>query len=175
MVYFELQTHPMQSLERNRSSLLLLDSLIRLFSLTTLDVDIKSAHHSQRLPISADPAFVTPPQTPPESPPNLPPEVPLSRAAIEHYQASIARAPTCNCNALCLAHSWPSVRAVAPSWAATPMWPESLSEAEFRKEECRRLVWASLMVTASMNSYVSVIEGIEKANLYIKDPDNVRI
>ena len=56
------------------------------------------------------------------------------------------------------------------------MWPTSLPEPELRKEECRRLVWASVMVTASLNAYNTahkIAEDIEKNKLWIKDPDNV--
>ena len=208
LVYFEVQSHPNHSYERGRSSLLLLDSLIRLFSLTTLDADLKVARDSLYTstavpppPVSipsnafnaipsftgpAQPGFFHSPganlfsagtsftatssccQRPSE--PIVPDNIALGLSTTPYSPST-----TCNCQALTLVHHCPSIRDIAPAWAGTLIWPDHVSEAEFRKEECRRVVWASVMVTASMNSYTAVLEDIENNALWIKDPSNVRV
>ncbi len=202
-------------MERGRSSLLLLDSLIRLFSLTTLDADLKEVcdalHTSTNAPstfpsippsqpsfpstampsymgtvepgpgffhspvanlFSAGPSFMAASSTAyctPPSEPLVPDNITLGSSTSPPPAGS-----TCNCFALSLGHNNPSIRGIAPSWAGTLIWPDHVSEGEFRKEECRRLVWASVMVTASMNSYSAVLEDVKKNALWIKDPRNVR-
>ncbi|KAI0754626.1 hypothetical protein C8Q80DRAFT_1266219 [Daedaleopsis nitida] len=207
IVYFEVQSHPLQSVDRHRSSLLLLDSLIRLFSLTTLDADIKRAAGAGLLPSTTsfpsqeDTGFPTsqPGYLPSTSamltgtaapgyfqtsvgqsflPPAGQVVVPAEPIVPDHIILGPSTAPpqtSCNCASLCLGHTFPSIRGIAPSWAGTLMWPENVSEGELRKEECRRLVWASVMITASMNSYTSVTEDIERSQLWIKDPGNYAI
>ncbi|TBU25488.1 hypothetical protein BD311DRAFT_764367 [Dichomitus squalens] len=212
IVYFELQSHPMRSTTRHRSSLLLLDSLIRLFSLTTLDADIKRAHTSNRpsvallnaagltssiseVPSNNNIPFYTSAHTPGffAQPSgvfplqqgvnfNLPPHAPPAHLVQPIVPDNMTLGPSttlhpvdCNCASLTLKAHWPGVSGIAPAWAGTLIWPENISEGEFRKEECRRLVWASVMVTASLNAYNSAhnIEAdIDKQKLWMKNPDN---
>ncbi len=194
-------------MERGRSSLLLLDSLIRLFSLTTLDADLKEvggALHTSTPPeqisfpssampsytgiaelgsgflqstpanlFSAGPSSMATSSTSSCTPPCEPLAFPDNTTAGSFTSPPVAGS-TCNCFNLSLGHNNPSIRGIAPSWVGTLIWPENVSEGEFRKEECRRLVWASVMVTASMNSYSAVLEDVEKNALWIKDPQNVR-
>ncbi|KAH9924623.1 uncharacterized protein BXZ73DRAFT_91217 [Epithele typhae] len=160
LAYFELQAHPGQSLERHRSSLVLLDSLVRLFSLTTLDADILGTHFTSRIPVASDPNYMPADFLACADPLYMQPEMIRSRP------------PKCNCQDLTIGRSWPSVRGIAPSWMGTPMWPDGFSEAEFRKEECRRLVWASVALTASMNSYVAVLDISTPAPLWLKNPEH---
>ncbi|RPD56159.1 hypothetical protein L227DRAFT_508824 [Lentinus tigrinus ALCF2SS1-6] len=210
IVYFEVQSHPNHTIERGRSSLLLLDSLIRLFSLTTLDADLNhvrnpmytSSTTTPVVPSVAEPApftysampsfpgtaqpgfynspvtnlfparhtFMAAPSTAQYTPPSeslIPDNLTMCPSLTPQSVNS-----TCNCVALSLGHNCPSIRDVAPAWAGTLIWPENVSEGEFRKEECRRLVWASVMVTASMNSYTAVLEDIQHNALWIKDPSN---
>ncbi|KAI0761983.1 hypothetical protein BD413DRAFT_606933 [Trametes elegans] len=207
IAYFELQSHPLHSIERGRSSLLLLDSLIRLFSLTTLDADLLRAKSSSAgssgiasasgavpsnsgfIPAGATfPSIpgVTPSRTaftpfmsqtharhlhartPPQTSPNIPDNITLG--------PSTSPLPAqCTCTEFTISHHWPSVHGLAPSWQGTLMWPTGLAEGDFQKEECRRLVWAAVMLTASLNSYTSVIEDIENHKLSIKDPRNFTI
>ena len=56
------------------------------------------------------------------------------------------------------------------------MWPEGLSEGEFRRDECRRIVWSSIMAVANLNAYTvavpdSLIAGFEK--LLVREPEKV--
>ncbi|EJF61015.1 hypothetical protein DICSQDRAFT_106672 [Dichomitus squalens LYAD-421 SS1] len=210
IVYFELQSHPMRSASRHRSSLLLLDSLIRLFSLTTLDADIKRAHTFNRPSVAllnaagltssvsdvpSNEPFHTGVHTPGlfaqlssafplqqgvnlDPLPHAPPEHVVQPIAPENttLDPSTTLPPVgCNCASLMLQTHWPSISGVAPAWAGTLIWPKNISEGEFRKEECRRLVWSSVMITASLNAYNSAhnIEAdIDKQKLWIKDTDS---
>lgn len=205
MAYFELQSHPKKSVERGRSAMLLLDSLIRLFSLTTLDADIKRAYTANRPTMvyqnavavgytsSADALTSTIDIPGPDTidifsgisdvfvpRPSLPLNLtaPVSSLVPDNMTLGPSTTPPvggCNCNSLTLEKSWPGVSVIAPSWAGTLIWPENLSDGEFKKEECRRLVWASVMVTASLNSYDTtndIVDDIQKNQLWIKNPEN---
>ncbi|KAI1789410.1 hypothetical protein LXA43DRAFT_1075379 [Ganoderma leucocontextum] len=209
MAYFELQAHPKKSIERDRSAMLLLDSLIRLFSLTTLDSDIKSAYTANRpsmvsqnsagyitsvgdmtsiagLPGTNIPdsfsqpsdSFRLHPRVYPSRPPNTGSRVPVEPLVPDNMTLGPSTTPPtgeCNCGSLTLEKNWPGVHAIAPDWAGTLIWPEDLQDGEFKKEECRRLVWASVMVTASLNAYNStsnVVHDIQKNQLWIKNPEN---
>ena len=174
LAYYEIQVHPYQTWERNRSSFLLLDSLIRLFSLTTLDADLPGARFS---------LFALQNTTPPTVNSSL--DVREVAELITNGSASILPpdplshhhpGPTgagCSCAQFTLRQQWPVVLAVAPLWEATAMWPSRFTEGEIRKEECRRLVWSSVMLAAGHNSYTSARFDAEKADLYIKHYDNV--
>ncbi|TBU37373.1 hypothetical protein BD309DRAFT_1063742 [Dichomitus squalens] len=212
IVYFELQCHPMRSATRHRSSLLLLDSLIRLFSLTTLDADIKGTHTSERPSVASLNAtgltasinkiapndkmqFHTGAHTPGffaqlsgasplqsgfdhHAQPIVPPPHLVQSIVPDNMTPGLSSTPllpNCNCASLTLEMGWPGVSGIAPAWGGTLIWPENISEGEFRKEECRRLVWATVMITASLNAYNSVdniAADIDKQKLWIKDPDN---
>ncbi|OJT02079.1 hypothetical protein TRAPUB_7495 [Trametes pubescens] len=200
IAYFEMQSHPLHSEERGRSSLLLLDSLFRVFNMTTLDADLVQAHASERARgVPAMNGFASVPPgpsldnafTPREatfspfsglgtSPaPNLaylPAPDPLNEPITpDHINLGPSTAPSsgsCNCAKLTISHHWPSVEGMAPGWVGTMMWPTGLSEGEFRKEECRRLVWSSVMLTASLNSYSSVLDDFDRTKLCINEPRN---
>ncbi|KAI0655607.1 hypothetical protein C8Q70DRAFT_423051 [Cubamyces menziesii] len=173
LAYYEIQVHPYQTWERNRSSFLLLDSLIRLFSLTTLDADLPGARFSLFALQNTTPPTVNSSLDVREvaelitngSASILPPD-PLS-----HHQPGPTGAG-CSCAQFTLRQQWPVVLAVAPLWEATAMWPSRFTEGEIRKEECRRLVWSSVMLAAGHNSYTSARFDAEKADLYIKHYDN---
>ncbi len=205
MAYFELQSHPKKSVERGRSAMLLLDSLIRLFSLTTLDADIKLAHTANRPSmVSQNAATFTPSVSDitsmsglqgadtldifstlgdgfllqPSTLTNAAPYLSVEPLVLDNMTLGPSTTPPtgeCNCGSLALENSWPGVQTIAPAWTGTLMWPENLSDGEFKKEECRRLVWASVMVTASLNAYSStntVVDDIQKNQLWIKNPEN---
>ena len=81
----------------------------------------------------------------------------------------------CNCLALSLGHNWPSVHNLAPSWRTTMMWPENLSEADFRREECRRLVWGSVMLIANLYAYAAATpdSALEIGPVFAREPEVV--
>ncbi|PIL35206.1 transcription factor [Ganoderma sinense ZZ0214-1] len=203
MTYFELQSHPKKSVERGRSAMLLLDSLIRLFSLTTLDSDVKRAYTTNRPSmVSQNAAQYDPPMNDmapmgglsttnhidillsqaglqPNPPPSAASHVPVEPLIPDNMTLGPATASSplsgCTCGSLTLEKNWPGVNAIAPTWAGTLVWPENLPDGEFKKEECRRLVWASVMITASLNAYSStndIVGDIHKNQLWIKNPEN---
>ena len=214
IVFFEMHTHPKQTFDRSRSSLLLVDSLLRLFGLTRIDEDQKPRGLSPYAVIQpegynpvAHMGFVPPQQsanfnwstgTPGTNPmpfqpfqaqPFVPPlnasssfadGVPTGpcHAQHQHNHPSASQGVGCNCLDFSLGQNWPSVNAFAPSWRGTEMWPEGLSEGEFRREECRRIVWSSVMAVANLNAYTvavpdSLIAGFE--TLLVRQPEKVSV
>ncbi|KAI9060849.1 hypothetical protein FKP32DRAFT_1687389 [Trametes sanguinea] len=160
LAYFEIQVHPEQSWERNRSSFVLLDSLIRLFSLTTLDADVPHSHFSlfemhKGLALAPSQALQL-----------AQPGLPGQDIAVLPVEA------VCSCAHYTLGKQWPGVLELAPLWESTVMWPPDASEGELRKEEGRRLVWSSVMLAAAHNSYTSARADVDNADLYIKHYEN---
>ncbi|KAI0633373.1 hypothetical protein C8Q77DRAFT_1114598 [Trametes polyzona] len=251
ILYFELNTHPAQAWERTQSALLLLDSLVRLFSLTNLDIGRKRIGHGgvgnvggTAYPLSGQPHVTLNPPTAPVFYPHSQSHIPLmypsgnfmpqppsqdqffpqpnphafeqpvtnpfyvSNYPNEDLYASHAPVPPshtpagfsgqshgggggnnntgpprthptgerykCNCAEYSLGRNWPSVRDFAPSWATTLKWPENMTEAEFQREECRRMIWSSVAMVANMNAYASVNpEGLtETVKLFVREYEN---
>ena len=79
----------------------------------------------------------------------------------------------CGCQTYSLGYHWPLVRELAPQWTMMPMWPKNVGEGEMQKEECRRLVWATVMLTATHNTKTTAGTDWEPQHLWIKDPSNV--
>ncbi|KAI0671085.1 hypothetical protein C8Q78DRAFT_974078 [Trametes maxima] len=213
IAYFEMQSDPLQIVDRNRSSLFLLDSLMRLFSLTTLDADLKNTRAapptthihqpSSFAPMPSADAFLhattstptrssfspldwigsSPAQNPTFSarPPSIPNAqvIPPTLAYVPDHMtlgpSTSPSPPRCNCAQFSLQSNWPSVLGFAPSLAGTVMWPTGVSEGELRKEESRRLVWSTVIMTASLNSYTSAREDVKRLRLSIKDPRNYAV
>ncbi|KAH9917688.1 uncharacterized protein BXZ73DRAFT_53282 [Epithele typhae] len=196
LAVFELQAHPKASTQRTRSVFDVLDSLIRSLGLTTLDAD--DPRTSIFLP-GAVPVVPSPPPTPqpdfgidldtlglPSMMQQLPTTpylyVPATPSPTAHY----VRIPGtlhiryetpvekwhCGCELYSLNVAWPRVNEVAPTLANMPMWLEDVSEGEQLKEECRRLVWATVMLTASHNTKSTAGTDVEPQHLWIKDPAN---
>ncbi|KAI0822887.1 hypothetical protein BC628DRAFT_1326032 [Trametes gibbosa] len=188
LAFFEIQAHPQLSIYRTRSGMTSLDALIRCLSLTTLDVDDSRAT-----------VFV--PRAVPVVPNNAPtvtPPVPLldlwTSAVTPHADISephIHPLPVgstgpsaaintplapgkwrCGCEAYSLGSQWPLVRDLAPQWSEMPMWPKDLSAGEMLKEECRRLVWSSVMLAATQNTKTTAGTDWETQHLWMKDPSN---
>ncbi|KAI8993760.1 hypothetical protein BD414DRAFT_480378 [Trametes punicea] len=239
LLYFELNAHPRQSSDRTQSALTLLDSLVRLFSLTTIDAGyqrvggpplISSGHGFATQPIvgmntaasivesySAQPeigmqSFLSLAFSPsgqgqfapqPDSHAFEPPiynsfytNTPLNRSSLpQGIQFAVSgppsifpginhsfRGPThpdrpksgCDCAQFSLGNNWSPVREYAPTWSSSIMWPMGLSEAEFRKEECRRLVWGSVMMIAGLNAYASITPDgvIQTSGIFVREHEN---
>lgn len=81
--------------------------------------------------------------------------------------------PSCNCRTFTLGHTWPMVREFAPLWDMTPTWQSEWTESDIRKEECRRLVWSSVMLSAGHSSYTAASSDIQTQQLFLMDPRNV--
>ena len=178
MAYFEMQGHPAHSWERGNSSLLLLDNLIRLFSLTTLDSNSPDSQYS---------LFETYENSGAYCPSSDPPEMFTSHPELDSaFQGVTSRDPCpqlktplsdakCACDRFTLKEQWPTVSQIAPFLAGTTMWPNGLSEGENRKEEGRRLVWSSVMLSAGRNSFVCAEAQYDPELLFFKDYHNVGI
>ncbi|KAI0697750.1 hypothetical protein C8T65DRAFT_806929 [Cerioporus squamosus] len=206
IVLFEMQSHPLQSVARSRSAISLLDSLMRMFSLATVDESIKPRGrspftHLRPTAIHAgyNPAALlgTPPMTPNDyhvqlqmpdpalgttiSDPRLSPASAYSGISSSSLSSpasgdsSHGQPRGCNCHALSLGTNWPPILTYAPAFASTIMWPEGLAEGDFRREECRRLVWASVMAIGNLHAYIASIPGssaIDSGSLFVREPEN---
>lgn len=179
-----MQGHPGQCWDRCRDSGILLDSLIRLLNLTHLDAERPEAQYS---------LFATHASTVDASsgrPPTFTDAVHGAASAQSQSQpgaqwngidfgvggadrSGSGRQVKCACRQYTLKQQWPTVSEIAPLWETTAMWPDGMSEGELRKEECRRLMWSSVMLTAGQNSYTSADAEKERADLFIKDYRNV--
>ncbi|KAH9922814.1 uncharacterized protein BXZ73DRAFT_91534 [Epithele typhae] len=154
LAFFEVCAHPLHSTARVRSSMGLLDSLIRSMKLMSLDAEDPRAT-----------AFASSvPAVPAEDHDRLAAGVPEGR-----------QGSGCHCARFTLGHTWPMVREFAPLWNMTPTWQSSWTEADIRKEECRRLVWSSVGLTASHSSYTAAGEEMETQQMFLMDPRNCRL
>jgi hypothetical protein len=169
LAIFETCPHPKCSSQRSRDAMVMLDSIIRVLSLTSLD--------------AADPA-VTTYATPAPLPPG--PGGPVVQAELQraHYGAheahvsnpgSVTRAHRlegCSCQSFSLGVRSPLAREQTPLWLSAPAWSDDWSEGEVRKESCRRLCWSALSLAAGHTSYASAITG-NGLDLAITNPANV--
>ncbi|KAI0775649.1 hypothetical protein BD413DRAFT_491464 [Trametes elegans] len=217
ILYFELNAHPAATWDRMQSAILLLDSLVRLFSLTSLDADCQRVGATS-FPLTApnncytNPSAATsgvyagqphagtglPPHPSGQTP--YPPPNPHAFGTLHHTHNAVVINPVtlpsfipatainsasttdgsphgeraCDCARFSLGRNWPSVRDFAPSWSTTLMWPLGMTEAEFRKEECRRLVWGCVAMIANLNAYASVTpNGIASTGrMFVKESEN---
>ena len=158
IAYYEMQSPPGHNYDRLRSSMFLLDSLIRLLSLNTLDAGLPGSEYSVFATSNhflADPTHAQP-----------------TFYDGVHGPGEIGQ-PGCECAKFTLKKQWPNVSDIAPLWGATTIWPDELPEGEIRKEEARRVVWSSIMLVAGHAGYASAEAQLEKTDLFIKDYHNV--
>ncbi|TFK82181.1 hypothetical protein K466DRAFT_666667 [Polyporus arcularius HHB13444] len=201
IVYFEMQSHPLQSVARSRSAILLLDSLMRLFSLATVDEGIKPRGHSPFTRArstathagnpAAQSSFFSPQMAPNDhrgaaqapAGPDLGVTIAASLSSSSpdggsssSSSSSPASSHGCNCHALSLGTRWPSMLEFSPAFGASTLrWPEGLAEGDFRREESRRLVWASVMVIGNLHAYIAAFPGataIDSGSLLVREPEN---
>ncbi len=148
--------------------MVLLDSLIRLLSLNSLDAGLPESRFSvfgtsaQSMVDSSQPSFFTD---------GVHGAGCHARLADQNPTAPAQRG--CECAKYTLKQQWPNVSNIAPLWEATTMWPDDMAEGEIRKEEGRRVVWSSVMLVAAHAGYVSADAQLERADLFIKDYHNV--
>ncbi|KAL4250671.1 hypothetical protein ABKN59_005386 [Abortiporus biennis] len=158
--FFEISAHPNHSTNRVRSAMGMLDSLIRSLSLTQLDKD--------------DPRVST-------FTSRLVPTVSSETSDVAHWDPTLQRVPhdhsthQCTCSSFTLGHNSPIAQEVTPLWLTTPAWKEDWSEADVRKEECRRIVWSSMMLAAGHSLYTSACAGFTQMDLFIADPSNYAV
>ncbi|KAI0754622.1 hypothetical protein C8Q80DRAFT_1139976 [Daedaleopsis nitida] len=158
---FEFQGHPDQSWSRRRSALVLLDSMIRLLALTSIDAGLPQAKYS---------IFQTFSQEHPAGSPS--PDTGQDVSAHSNPGSAETSTPAssggCRCNEYMLRKQWPTISQVAPLWGVVSMWPLDMSEAEVLKEECRRTVWSSVILCAGHYCVTSDHPG-EPVDLTIMD------
>ncbi|KAI9058380.1 hypothetical protein FKP32DRAFT_1581766 [Trametes sanguinea] len=155
IAFFEICAHPLHSTARVRSSMGMLDSLLRSLGLLSIDAeDPRVSIFTSSVPAVMD---VSPRR--------------LRQPSLEDL-SSQPSSPACTCMSFTLGHTWPMVHEFAPLWDMTPTWQSQWTESEIRKEECRRLVWSSVMLTAGHSSYTAASPDLEVQQLYLMDPRN---
>lgn len=150
--------------------MLMLDSIIRTLSLTFVDADDPRASiffpravpavNSDQLPSSwslgshrqKSPAILD-----------------FPRRAIDHTEAM---PQGCSCGSLTLGENWTLTSEHAPLWAHTPAWNSGWTEAEIRKESCRRVCWSSMILAAGHVSYAAANKSFG-LDLFVSNPANV--
>ncbi|CAK5284071.1 unnamed protein product [Mycena citricolor] len=150
LAMFEICAHPDHSSERSASSMLMLDRIIHMMSLTILDLGD--------------------PHTSVFSPNSVPSVV---RANEDPYSRALSRPVStgCNCRSMTLKEQWPQAAEHTPLWIDTPAWNTSFSEAEITRESCRRLCWSAMTLAAGHSAYSSATSS-HITNLFISDPAN---
>ncbi|KAG0701405.1 hypothetical protein DFH29DRAFT_927092 [Suillus ampliporus] len=164
LAFFEICPHPQHTSERSSSAILMLDMIIRGLGLTFLDIDDPhSAKFSPRsVPTIAPHTWTAPRQI-------------LHPA--DHLLATSndiqPRYPVqgCSCSSMTLGQRWPGAYEYTPLWVTTPAWDGNWSEAEVRKEGCRRLCWSALSLIAGHTSYVTARKH-SPVELFLREPAN---
>ncbi|KAI0630959.1 hypothetical protein C8Q77DRAFT_1219206 [Trametes polyzona] len=172
LAVFEFQAHSRLSSQRTREAMARLDALIRYLQLTMLDID--DARASVFVP-RAVPAVRGSVGSPSEIGTTM--DFPYADAVSGTHTTTVAPPQPkekwhCDCQTYSLGHQWPGARELAPEWAQMPAWPREAGEGEMRKEECRRLVWSSVMLSATHNTKTTAGTDWEPQHLWIKDPAN---
>lgn len=79
----------------------------------------------------------------------------------------------CACHAYTLGSNWSGAQEHTPLWLMTPAWDQEAADATVRKEECRRLVWSSVMMVAGYTSFTAANSLAPPLELSLMDPSNV--
>ncbi len=55
------------------------------------------------------------------------------------------------------------------------MWPEGMSDGDFKKEECRRLVWSSIVIIANYHAYMNANPEmlLDTSHMFVREPEGV--
>ncbi|KAH7928462.1 hypothetical protein BV22DRAFT_1030769 [Leucogyrophana mollusca] len=167
LAMFEVCAHPLHNSERSSSAMLMLDMIIRTLALTFIDADDPNA--SKFSPRTV-PSVIVPVESLSRFESFLP-------SASSFYPASSMPSyplQSCSCVSLSLGKRWAGAHEHTPLWASCAAWDETASEADFRKEMCRRLCWSSLILTAGHSSYVAS-SGRSPPELFLVEPANYSI
>lgn len=130
---FETCPFSLASVPRAKSSMQLLDGLIRMLNLTSIDGE------------------------------------PSVRPLGDTYAGKPGRG--CRCSKMTLGATWSGTTEHAPMWAKSPMWDADWSEAEIRREECRRLCWSAAQLSSSQANYTHATR-LSDPNMWMSNPDN---
>ncbi|KAF8073616.1 hypothetical protein FPV67DRAFT_1478620 [Lyophyllum atratum] len=174
LALFEVCAHPLHSSERSNSSMIMLDSIIRSLSLTFVDAGDPNTSIFSPGEVPAvleqhrDPSWF--PDREVDFNPHLPSAKPKHWRSLNSPRESSADSG-CSCRSMTLGAHWPEGNDHTPLWTSTPAWNNSWSEAEIRKESCRRLCWSSTILAAGHASYTTAHRS-DALNLFISDPSN---
>ena len=175
IAFFEISPHPKHNALRVRGALSMLDSFVRSLAMTALD---RGDHRASRFAARAVPAIssnvdysataggtwdVRPTHPHAHLPPN----------AFSPNQSPTGQ-HECSCVAYTLGNNWSHAQDLTPLWLMTPAWNEEASDAEIRKEECRRLVWSAVMMVAGYTSFTAANNVMPTVDLTLMEPSNVR-
>ncbi|KAF8555733.1 hypothetical protein OG21DRAFT_1507366 [Imleria badia] len=159
LALFEVCAHPEYTSERCSSALVILDTIVRTLSLTFVDMD--------------DPASAR------FSPRSVPSVVSASQSWANNTFLNAGVDNTyspyqwqgCSCVSRSLGQHWAAAHEYIPLWLSSPAWDSSWSEAEIRKETCRRVCWSTLGLTASHTSYATSANRIP-SEFFVLEPAN---
>jgi hypothetical protein len=154
--------------------LALLDSIIHILRLTSLDYDDSLASKSRPCSVpGVHPTSFQGHRGGPRYP--LVTGTPSDPAAyLDHclqLNASKGIPSGCFCLSFTLGSQSPPSRENTPLWWFTPAWPTSL-DGDVRKESCRRLCWSAIALAAGHTSYSSASR-LKSPTLLMANPANV--
>jgi len=172
LAFFEICAHPKHQLTRMRSSLNMLDSILRLLAMTDLDANSPTASKFARngvpvVEVSSE-KYVSTHQNPISMPSPTQNGSQTQRSLID----SNVPESGCHCDKLSLGSQWTEAHKQVPHWVSTPMWNREWTEGEVKKEECRRVCWSALMLVTGQTSFADAVNW-RFQDLLILDPSNV--
>lgn len=180
IAFFEISAHPLHNGIRVRSALSMLDSLVRSLAMAALDrTDARASRFAARAVPTVSPAAVEYGGGGAAGPTwDVAPHTGAHAHAHHHTGAPPQRTPPaageCACGAYTLGRNWSHAQELTPLWLMTPAWSEDATDAEIRKEECRRLVWSSVTMVAGYTSFTAANNVMPAVDLSLMDPANVR-
>ncbi|KAF8842166.1 hypothetical protein BDN67DRAFT_899803 [Paxillus ammoniavirescens] len=159
LALFEVCAHPLHTRDRCASGVLMLDMIIRTLSLTFIDMGNPAAAKF--------------------SPRTVPSVLSAADSWLDNDGSFLDSTGVnstypfqgCSCASRSLGQRCAASHEYTPLWSSTPAWDDSWSEAEFRKETCRRLCWSSLVLTAGHTSYVTSTNRAPR-EIFISEPAN---
>lgn len=155
----------MHTSERVRSAVTMLDSLIRYMRLSSLDAnDPRVTRFAPRT------APVVSAFSQPQTQRNSTEFVAAQQAGTIPLPQNMAS--KCWCANYTLGNTSPDTIELAPLWSHTAGWLAHWTEGDIRREECRRLVWSSVILIAGYASY-NTATGKLLPELALMNPSNV--
>ncbi|KAK7690029.1 hypothetical protein QCA50_006673 [Cerrena zonata] len=188
MSFFEISAHPHHHTDRVRSALSQLDSLLRSMALCSVDQNDPrvSKFTNRTVPSVSPPSQLQslPPQWEshhqhhqhphhPTYPSHL--QLPQSLPPAGYINPNPPSPSQCCCANFTLGQNSNTAKEWTPLWLTTPTWQDNWPEADIRKEECRRIVWSSMMLTAGHSSYTVAYGGSAQLDLFINNPANYMV
>ncbi|TFK52485.1 hypothetical protein OE88DRAFT_1795692 [Heliocybe sulcata] len=172
LAFFEVCGHQYHSSARVASSLFLLDGIIRSLSLTLIDAGDPRASHLRATTLPGESGLGL--SQPMWSGADTPVEAihhPVPHEVMSYRSLQDPVTSGCSCASISLGATWSAAREYTPLWLSTPGWDEGWTEAEVRKEECRRLCWSTLFLACGHSSYVWAHKR-RGLDLFVVDPAN---